>query len=47
MITGTQLNPIFTEILKGPTEVSMMLFIVAKVRIVTGKCHLSQCSVSP
>ena len=47
MITDTQLNPIFSEILKGPTEVSMMLLVVAKVRIVTGKWHLSQGRVHP
>lgn len=47
MITDTQLNVIFSEILKGPTEMGMMLLVVDKVRIVTGKWHLSQGSVPP
>jgi len=47
VITDTQLNPVFSEILKRPTEVSMMLLVVAKVRTVTGKWYLSQGSVPP
>lgn len=47
MITDTQLNPIFSENLKVPTEVNMILLVVAKVRLVTGKWHLSQGSILP
>lgn len=37
LITDTQLNSIFNEILKGPTERIMMLLIL--IRVVTGKWH--------
>ena len=47
MITDTQLNPIFSEILKGPTEVSMMLLVVAKVRIVTGSGTFHKAGYTP